>query len=159
MIEHKPIYNIFIVCKVKIKQHRRCAHNTALRRNRIFASWILLRQSYHWIHCGNNSNCSQFAHIIHHNYYCKILLKYFFVELIFYKDTWWHSWFRHCATRWKVTGSITDGITGIFCWHNTSSLTMALGSTQPLTEMSTRNISWEWRQPVCRADNLSTFMC
>jgi len=36
---------------------------------------------------------------------------------------------------------------------------MALGSTQPLTEISTRNISWGERQPVCRADNLNTFMC
>jgi hypothetical protein len=36
---------------------------------------------------------------------------------------------------------------------------MALGSTQPLTEMSTRNISWGWRRPVRRADNLATFMC
>jgi hypothetical protein len=36
---------------------------------------------------------------------------------------------------------------------------MALGSTQPLTEMSTRNISWGQRRPVRRADNLTNFMC
>ena len=36
---------------------------------------------------------------------------------------------------------------------------MALGSTQPLTEMSTRNISWGYRRPVRRADNPTTFMC
>ena len=36
---------------------------------------------------------------------------------------------------------------------------MALGLTQPLTEMSTRNISWGYRWPVRRADNLTTFMC
>jgi hypothetical protein len=52
------------------------------------------------------------------------------------------SWFRHCTTSWKVTGSIPDGVTGIFHWHNPFSRTMALGLTQPL-EMSTRNISWE----------------
>jgi len=34
------------------------------------------------------------------------------------------------------------GFFGFFHWHNTSSRTMALGSTQPLTEMSTRNVSW-----------------
>ena len=28
------------------------------------------------------------------------------------------------------------------CCHNPSGRTMALGLTQPLTEMSTRNISW-----------------
>ena len=36
---------------------------------------------------------------------------------------------------------------------------MALGLTQPLTEMSTRNISWGHRRPVCRADKLTIFMC
>jgi hypothetical protein len=39
-------------------------------------------------------------------------------------------------------GFIPDGVIGIFHWHNHSSCTMALGLTQPLTEMRTRNISW-----------------
>jgi hypothetical protein len=51
-------------------------------------------------------------------------------------------WLRHCATNRKVAGSIPYGVIGIFQWHNPSGRTMALGSTQPLTEMSTRNISW-----------------
>jgi hypothetical protein len=42
----------------------------------------------------------------------------------------------------KVADSIPDYVTGIFHWHNPSGRTVALGSTQPLTEMSTRNISW-----------------
>jgi hypothetical protein len=49
----------------------------------------------------------------------------------------WGSWLRHCATNRKVAGSIPDGVSGII-------LSVALwpwGSTQPLTEMSTRNIS------------------
>jgi len=90
----------------------------------------------------------------------------------------------HCATSRKVTGSIRGGVIGIFHWHNPSGRTMDLGLTQPLTEMSTRNISlggwgggeggrclrltilppscaerlqiWE---PVPKADNLTTFMC
>ena len=33
---------------------------------------------------------------------------------------WWHSWLRHCATRRKVAGSIPDGVTAIFHWHNSS---------------------------------------
>jgi len=73
--------------------------------------------------------------------------------------TRWCSWLRHCATSRKVAGSIPDGVIGIFHWHNPSGRTMALGSTQPLTEMSTRNISWGWRRPVRRADNLTTHMC
>jgi len=53
--------------------------------------------------------------------------------------TLWCNWLRKCATSRKVAGSILDGETGIFLWHNPS---LALGLTQPLTEMSTRNISW-----------------
>jgi hypothetical protein len=36
---------------------------------------------------------------------------------------------------------------------------MALGSTQSLTEMSTRNISWRVKAVGARTDNLTTFMC
>jgi hypothetical protein len=44
-------------------------------------------------------------------------------------------WSRHHATSRKVAGSIPDEIIGFFNWPNPSSLTVALGSTQPLTEM------------------------
>ena len=49
---------------------------------------------------------------------------------------YWHS-----ARSRKVVGSIPDGVIWIFHWHNPSGRTVALGLTQPLTEMSTRNIS------------------
>ena len=49
---------------------------------------------------------------------------------------------RCCTTNRKIAGSIPDGVIGIFHWHNPSDRTMALGSTQPLKEMSTRRISW-----------------
>ena len=42
----------------------------------------------------------------------------------------------------KVAGSVPESIFGFFRWHNPSVRTMTLGSTQPLTEISTRNISW-----------------
>jgi len=42
----------------------------------------------------------------------------------------------------RFAGSISDGFIGIFHWRNPSGRNMALGSTQPLTEMSTRNIPW-----------------
>jgi hypothetical protein len=58
------------------------------------------------------------------------------------EGTRWRSWLMHCATSWKVAGSIPGVVIGIFYWHNPFGCTMALGSTQPLTEMSTRNISW-----------------
>jgi hypothetical protein len=52
------------------------------------------------------------------------------------------------ATNLKVRGSIPDVIITIFHWHNPSGRTAALWSTQPLTDMSTRNISWGLRRPV-----------
>jgi hypothetical protein len=58
-----------------------------------------------------------------------------------FRGTLWRSLLRNCATSQKVAGSIHDGVTGIFYWHNPSGRTMALGLTQTLTEMSTRNIS------------------
>ena len=51
------------------------------------------------------------------------------------------TWLRHCTTSRKAVGSIPDVVTGIFHSHNPSGHTMTLGSIQPLTEMSTRNIS------------------
>ena len=47
------------------------------------------------------------------------------------------------APRYKpeVAGSISDLVTGSFHWHNPSARTMALGPTQLLKEMSSKNIS------------------
>ena len=59
-----------------------------------------------------------------------------------YGGTLWRSWLRHCATSRQVAGSIPDGVIGICHWHNTSGRTVALGLAQPLTEMSTKNVSW-----------------
>ena len=51
------------------------------------------------------------------------------------------SWLRHCVTSRKVAGFFPMMSLEFFI-DNPSGRTMALGSTQPLTEMSTRNISW-----------------
>ena len=66
--------------------------------------------------------------------------------------TRWRSWLRHCATSRKVAG--------IFHWHNPSGRTVALGSTQPPTEMSTRNIPWGGKDGRCVGlTTLPPFMC
>jgi hypothetical protein len=59
-------------------------------------------------------------------------------------DHWVHAVVQlvEVTTR-KVAGSIPDGLIGNFHWNNPSSLILAVGLAQPLTEMSTRNISWE----------------
>ena len=58
---------------------------------------------------------------------------------IFYQVISLHSG-DHGGTVVKFTGSIPDGVIEIFHWHNPSYRTMALRSTQPLIEMSTRSI-------------------
>ena len=65
----------------------------------------------------------------------------FITYIQFTGGTRWRSLLRHRDTSRKVAGSIPDGVVGIFHLHNPSGRTVALGSTQPLTEMSTRNIS------------------
>jgi hypothetical protein len=45
------------------------------------------------------------------------------------------------AMRCKLEGRGFDGVIGIFHCHHPSGRTMAMGLTQPLKEMSTRQIS------------------
>jgi hypothetical protein len=54
----------------------------------------------------------------------------------------------------KVAGSIPNGVTVIFQWHNFFCLTVALGSNQPLTEMSTRKVHGEEDLPLSCAQCL-----
>jgi hypothetical protein len=54
----------------------------------------------------------------------------------------WYSWLRHCATSRKVAGSIPVGVIDIFHWHNSSGRALAPELAQPLTKMSSKDISW-----------------
>jgi hypothetical protein len=74
--------------------------------------------------------------------------------LPFIWGTRYRSWLRHYATSRKVAGSITD-VTEFFSWPNPSSRTMALRSTQPLTEMSTRNLPGGKARPARKAEKLT----
>jgi hypothetical protein len=62
---------------------------------------------------------------------------------------------RHYATSRKVAGSIPGEVIGFFNWPNPSSRTVAMGSTQPLTVMSTRNLLGEKGQPESKIYNLT----
>jgi hypothetical protein len=73
----------------------------------------------------------------------------------YYWATRLRSWLRHYATSRKVAVSIPDEIIGFFNWPNPSSRTMALGSTQPLIEMSTKNLPGGKGRPACKASKLT----
>jgi hypothetical protein len=55
----------------------------------------------------------------------------------------------------KVAGSIPDEVIRFFNWPNPSSRTTALESTQPITEMSTRNLLVGKERPAPKADKLT----
>jgi hypothetical protein len=62
-------------------------------------------------------------------------------------------------SQWRMSnieaGPIPDEVIGFFNGSNPSSRTMALGSTQPLTEMNTRNLPGCKGRPARKADNLT----
>jgi hypothetical protein len=53
----------------------------------------------------------------------------------------WCCWLRRYATSRKEAGSIPDEVVAFFSYPNLCSRSVALGSTQPLTDISTRNLS------------------
>jgi hypothetical protein len=59
------------------------------------------------------------------------------------------------ATSRKVAESIPGVVVGFFSGPNPSRRTTALGSTQPLTEMSTSNLPSGKGRPKLKADNLT----
>jgi hypothetical protein len=67
---------------------------------------------------------------------------YFNLRISLGTSSWLVAQFRYCAPIRKVAGLIPNCVIEFFYWHNPSGRSMALGLTQPLTEMSTRNISW-----------------
>jgi hypothetical protein len=50
---------------------------------------------------------------------------------------------RRIVLFFKVAGSISVGVSGVFHRLNTSDRAVALGSTQLLIQISARSISWE----------------
>jgi hypothetical protein len=82
-------------------------------------------------------------------------LLYFFMWILStFRGMRWHSWLRHYATSRKVAGSNPDEV-DFFNLPNPSSRTMALRSTQTLTEMSTRNLPGGKVRSAHKADNLT----
>jgi hypothetical protein len=117
--------------------------------NKKFGSWKTGRQ-WRWVIWCCQQRCLLVNIYIYIYIYIYVVYVLFIFYSVFFFFLWilffnlrcipansggmqWCSWLRHCATSRKVAGSIH--------WHNPSGRTMALGSTQPLTEMSTRNIS------------------
>ena len=112
----------------------------------LFSVWLSLILGMHKTN-GQVSTCQSFAHgfssVIPSSGKRHIfeVLKWRCKDLIWpgtsFRGMQWQSWLWYCASR-KVAGPIPDGVTGIFHRYNPSGCTMALGSIQPLTEMSKR---------------------
>jgi hypothetical protein len=68
---------------------------------------------------------------------------------------WWRSWLKHYTTSRKVAVSIPDEVIRFSNWTKPSRRTVALGSTQSLKEMRTKNIPGVKGRPARKADNLT----
>jgi hypothetical protein len=86
--------------------------------------------------------------------YVQFSFKMKFLSLSYFRLLLQHTHIRYSCLKM----SITDKVIPFFNWPNPSSRTMALGLTQPLTEMSTRNLDGSKGQPAHKADNVTT-MC
>ena len=125
-----------------------------LRNTNVLFHIFLLRLNYdHQFLKEKNISLREAQFLLQYHYWVlKLILKtVIFVSVV----TVVAQWLRGCATNRKVAGSIPDGVTRIAHWHNPSDRTVALGSTQPLTEMIARNISWEWNRPYHHSGPLS----
>lgn len=70
---------------------------------------------------------------LHSKFLFKFSSSFFFLQ--------WYSWLKNCATSWNVAGLIPNGVIGILHRRNPVGCPVTLGSTQPLTELSTTGIS------------------
>jgi hypothetical protein len=64
-------------------------------------------------------------------------------------------WLKHYAALWEVAGSIPYMVKNLIKWTNPSNSTMTLGSTQPIIEMSARNLPGVKARPEREDDNLT----
>ena len=74
-------------------------------------------------------------------------------------DILWHICLMYCAKTLTFAGSNPDEVIGIFHWLNPSDRTLALGLAVAVTEISTRDVFWRERRPVCRIDKPAPYMC
>jgi hypothetical protein len=67
----------------------------------------------------------------------------------------YRTWLWYYATSLKIADSIPDEIIRFFNLPNPFSHTMALGSTQPLTQLITRNLPGGKGRTAPKAENLT----
>jgi len=86
-------------------------------------------------------------------------VRYKYTEYQEDEGTRWRSWMRHYTTSRKVVGLIPDGVIGSFHWRNPSAALWPWGWLSLRHKWAPGIFPGGQRQPVRRADNLSTFMC
>ena len=163
-VSHVFVFNWYVKC---VAEKRLVTSTTNMDTT---DEWVLLKSMHKWLEvccikeqlsviflCVCREFCTQCVNIISPNGKTYVVSRSFSHSvrsslcltqgqiakiLCGYGGTRWRGWLRHCATNRKVEGSITDEITWIFQWLNSFGRIVALGSTQPLTEKSTRNPCW-----------------
>jgi hypothetical protein len=97
-----------------------------------------------WICYGQNKNASNFYKSLN------LFLEHYNLEGVHGSIVGWGTTLQAGRSRDRILDEVD-----FFNLPNPSSRTIALGSTQPLTEMSTRNIPGGEGRPARKADNLT----
>jgi hypothetical protein len=127
-----------ILCYIKVSNPSN-AHDLPLLLIIIFIQWNLLWHLWHTLHVVCIWMTSVMIPVL-----VLAITSFAVLSLKFW---------GYLITLHKVTGSIPNEFIGFF---NSSSHPMALGSTQPLTEMSTRSLPGGKGWLACGADNLTS---
>ena len=120
----------YLFCLLVIVLVRLCVFGTAVSVKMVFSVFLFIKvMSGRLKGTVLSVSVLRFQFIVIISLLCNFLINYLSI---------WRSWLRYCATSRKIAGLIPDGVTGIF---HIPCRTMALRSTQPLTEVSTRDNS------------------
>jgi hypothetical protein len=130
----------FVVFIPMVTIHSTCVLKSRSCRVRNQTAWNISGEVHIWKFRSSNSILQSIFPLV--SFVFLFHVKNYFLKYPNKGGTPWCSCLMYCAKRWKVAGSISDGVIGIVRWHNPSGRTMDLDLTQYLTEMSARNISW-----------------
>jgi hypothetical protein len=132
------IWIVWLVRCCTCSEKRSSTHSCHCQLVAAHCSYLLYNAATCFGHTSRPSSGELQVGSTHTAYIVKPFLKHY---IYLFRVTQRRSWLRHCVTSRNDVGSIPDGVIGIFHSYNPSGHTAALGLTQPLTEMGTRNIS------------------
>ena len=113
---------------------------------------FFLRKECQKLHFFKHGVCTCLLGLSHNmaTYLSALTFGYLDLRLWIFTTTYCLQFFLYCSAVQVGRSRVRFPMVSLeFFWHNPSGRTVALGSTQPLTEMGTRNISWGGKDGRC----------